>query len=63
MADIVDNEILKAEFQDGLSQVDENLVITEIDSVFEQDTRTLRTYFKAVNKETDETIEFNNVLN
>ena len=63
MADIVDNEILKAEFQDGLSQVDENLVITEIDSVFEKDTRTLRTYFKAVNKETNETIEFNNVLN
>ena len=63
MIDVVDNEILKAEFQDGLSQVDDNLVITELDSVFDKETRTLRTFFKAVNKETDETIEINNVLN
>ena len=63
MADIVDNELLRSEFQDGISQVDENLIITELDSVFEKDTRTLRTYFKAVNKETDETIEIDNVLN
>lgn len=62
MADIVDNEILRAEFQDGLSQVDENLIITDLDSVFESETRTLKAYFKAVNKETEETLEINNVF-
>ena len=62
MAEIVDNELLKSEFQDGLSQVDDNLIITELDSVFDSETRTLRTYFKAVNKESNEIIEIDNVL-
>ena len=63
MADVVDNELLKSEFQDGISQVDDKLIITELDSVFESETRTLRTYFKVVNKETDEIIEIDNVMN
>lgn len=62
MADIVDNELIKAEYQAGISQVDENLLITELSSVFEPETRTLRTYCKAVNTKTDEIIEINNVL-
>lgn len=63
MADVVDNELLRSEFQDGISQVDDKLIITELDSVFESETRTLRTYFKAVNKETDEIIEIDKVMN
>ncbi len=62
MADIVTNELIKAEYQDGVSQVDENLVITTLESSFEADTRTLRTYCKIASKETDEIIEINNVL-
>lgn len=60
---VVDNELLRAEFQDGVSQVSDELVITELDSVFESATRTLRTSFKIVNKETNETIEIDNAMN
>ena len=62
MANVVENEIIKAEMQDGLSQVDENLVIDNFETVFESDTRKLRVSFTAVNKETAENIEINNVM-
>ncbi len=62
MASVVENEIIKAAMQDGLSQVDENLVIDNFETVFESDTRILRVSFTAVNKETAESIEINNVM-
>lgn len=62
MANIVEDEIIKAEMQDGLSQVDENLIIDDFETVFETETRKLRINFKAVNKETAESIEINNVM-
>ena len=57
MANIVEDEIIKAEMQDGLSQVDKNLVIENFETVFEQKDRKLRVHFRAVNKETSESIE------
>lgn len=62
MANVVENEIIKAEMQDGLSQVDENLIINNFETVFESDTRKLRVSFTAVNKKTAESIEINNVM-
>ena len=62
MASIVEDEVVKAEMQDGLSQVDSNLVISEFETVFDSISRTLRVYFKAINKETGETVIFNDVL-
>ena len=32
MANVVDNDVIRAEMQDGLSQVDENLIIDEFES-------------------------------
>ena len=61
MANIIEDEVIRAELQDGARQVDENLVIDDFESVFERGTRTLRTYCKAVNKETGETVELNNI--
>ena len=63
MANVVENEIIKAEMQDGLSQVDENLVIGDFETVFEQETRILRVFFTAINKETGEAVEMNETLN
>ena len=63
MANIVDDEIIKAEMQDGLSQVDENLVIDDFETVFESETRKLRVHFVVVNKETTEKIDINETLN
>lgn len=62
MANIVEDEIIKAEIQNGLSQVDENLVIENFETVFDVKTRKLRVNFTAVNKETAERIEINNVM-
>ena len=61
MATVVEDEVIKAEMQNGLSQVDENLVIDDFSTVFEKDTRKLRLHFTAVNKENGETVEINNV--
>lgn len=62
MANIVEDDVIKAEMQDGLSQVDENLIIDNFETVFESKTRKLRIGFTAVNKETAERIEINNVM-
>lgn len=62
MAKIVEDDVIKAEMQDGLSQVDENLIIENFETVFETDTRKLRVNFTAVNNETSEKIEINNVM-
>ena len=63
MANIIDDEIIKAEMQDGLSQVDTNLVVEDFETVYEKDTRKLRVSFTAKNKETAEKIEINETLN
>ena len=63
MASIIENAVIKAEIQDGLSQVDENLVIGDFETVFEQETRKLRVFFTAENKETGETVEISETLN
>lgn len=62
MANIVEDDVIKAEMQDGLSQVDENLIIDGFKTVFESKTRKLRVSFTAVNRETAERIEINNVM-
>lgn len=63
MANIIDDEIIKAEMQDGLSQVDTNLIVENFETVFESETRKLRVSFTATNKETAEKIEINETLN
>lgn len=57
MANILENEFIKAVLQDGATQVDENLIINECESAFDNATRKLRIYCKAVNKKTAETVE------
>lgn len=63
MANIIEDDVIKAEIQDGLSQVDENLIIDDFEAVFEQETRTLRVSFTAVNKETSEAVKITETLN
>ena len=62
MQNIVEDEVVKSVIQDGLSQVDENLIIDEFDCAFDATARKLRTHVKAVNKETAETIEIDSVF-
>ena len=62
MANIVEDELIKAEIQDGLSQVDENLTIEKFESAFEKETRRLRTYVKIKDSATAETFEINNAF-
>ena len=62
MANIVEDELIKAEMQDGLSQVDENLIIDNFECAFDKETRKLRAHFTANNKETDENIEVDQVF-
>lgn len=62
MTNIIEDEVIKAVLQDGLSQVDENLVINDFETVFESENRILRVNFTAVNKETAESIEINQEL-
>lgn len=62
MANIVEDELIKAEILEGLKQVDENLTIQKFESVFEKDTRRLRTYVKIKDSETAETFEINNAF-
>lgn len=59
---VIENEFIKAVLQDGATQVDPNLIISECESAFETKTRKLRVYCKAVNKETAETVEINTVF-
>lgn len=62
MANIVEDDVIKAEMQDGLSQVDENLVVDNFETVFESDTRKLRVSFTAINKKTNEKIEISDIF-
>ena len=61
MAAVIEDEVIKAEMQEGLRQVDEDLVIDDFSTVFEKDTRKLRVHFTVVNKKNGETVEINNV--
>ena len=62
MANIIEDEIIKAEIQDGLSQVDANLIIEEFECVFDAETRKLRVHCTAKNKETSETVKVDNIF-
>lgn len=53
----IEEDVVRNEIQDGLSQVDENLVLDKVVNDFNKETRKLSTYFKATNTETEETIE------
>ena len=53
----IEEDVVRSEIQDGLSQVDENLILDEVVNDFDKDTRKLTTYFKATNTETEEVIE------
>ncbi len=61
MANVVSEEVVKSIMQDGLTQVDENLIISEFECAFDKESRKLRVYFKAINKENGENIEINKV--
>ncbi len=58
-----EDEVIKAEIQDGLSQVDENLIVDNFETVYESKTRKLCVHFVVVNKETAEKIDINETLN
>lgn len=60
MANIVEDEVIKAEMQDGISQVDDNLTIEGFETAFEPETRKLRVYMEVKNRDSGETIEINN---
>ena len=62
MQNIVDDETVKAVMQDGISQVDENLIIDGFECAFENDKRKLRVHCSVKNKKTEETIEIDNVF-
>lgn len=62
MASIIEDEVIKAEIQDGLSQVDTNLLIRDFETAFDSTSRTLHIHFTAINKETSETVTMNEVL-
>jgi hypothetical protein len=53
----IEEDVVRSEIQDGLSQVDENLLLDEVVNDFDKETRKLTTYFKATNAETNEIIE------
>lgn len=62
MQNIIEDEIVKAAMQDGISQVDENLIIDDFECAFETQTRKLRVHFTAKNKATAETVTIDNVI-
>ena len=53
----IEEDVIRSEIQDGLSQVDENLLLDEVVNDYDKSTRKLTTYFKATNAETNEIIE------
>ena len=61
MAAVIEDEVIKAEFQASLSHIDENLVIDNFSTVFEKNTRKLRVHFTVVNRENGQSVEINNV--
>ena len=62
MQEVVENSIIKAVLQDGISQVDENLTIDDFECVFDTTTRKLRIHLTVINSETDETLEIDNAM-
>ena len=62
MANIIDDEVIKAEIQDGISQVDSNLIINDFATNFDPTTRRLRVYATVINKKTSETLTIEEVL-
>ena len=58
----VEDDVIKAEMQDGVSQVDENLVVSDLETDFDSRTRKLQIHFTAANRETAENIEINQEL-
>ena len=61
MPNIVEDELVRAEIQDGLSQVDENLIVDEFECAYAAETRTLKVIATIKNKQTSETMEINEV--
>lgn len=61
MQNIVSDEIVKAEIQNGLSQVDPDLMIDEFECAFDTTARKLRVHLTAKNKKTQEKTEINKV--
>ena len=62
MQNVIEDEVVKSVIQDGLSQVDENLVIDEFECAFEMETRKLRVHLTAKNRETEETVKIDKVF-
>lgn len=54
---VIDEDIIKAEIIDGLSQVNEGLTLDAIENLFNEDKRRLSTTFKASSSISGETIE------
>ena len=61
MAKIVEDGVIMAVLQDGLSQVNENLFIDEFESAFDTQKRKLRVSFTAVNNKTSETVAIKDI--
>lgn len=61
MANVISDELVKSIMQDGLTQVDEDLIISEFECAFDKETRNLRVHFIAENKNNGETVEINKV--
>ena len=62
MQNVIENEVVKSVIQDGLSQVDENLIIDKFECAFDAEARRLRVHLTAKNKETEETVAIDNVF-
>ena len=56
---IIEDDVIKAELQDGISQVSDTLTIDEFESVYEKDTRKLRVHCTVKDSASGEMIEIN----
>lgn len=62
MVNVIDSDVVRAEIEDGLLQVDENLATDTFDCFYDKEKRKLSIVFTATNRETEQTIEINEVL-
>ena len=62
MTNIIEDEVIKAEIQDGISQVDNNLIINDMVINFDHATRKLRVDVSIFNKATSETLTIEEAL-
>ena len=61
VSNIVENDVIRAELQDGISQVDENLTIDEFESSFDKSTRKLKVHITVRESESGETMELSEI--